>query len=107
VAGRQIYCSDPVCVTALFSEMLTCNEMMLKEMVGDILDLEQCFMFLKERRDLEELIMYSMVWYVVIALVIAKGLNHSAPSISGCFNMAAAAFSGMLITTYDNACYHE
>jgi hypothetical protein len=42
-----------------------------------------------------------------ISLVIAKGLNHSAPSISGCFNMAAAAFRGLLKTTYDNACYNE
>jgi hypothetical protein len=83
--------------------MLTYNETMLKEIVVYVLKLELYFNFSKERRDLEELIMPSMVWYVVISLMIAKGLNHSAPSISGCFNTAAAAFSGMLITTYDNA----
>jgi hypothetical protein len=80
---------------------------MLKEINGDVLKLEHYFMFLKELRNLEELIMSSMVWYVVISLMISKGLNHSAPSILGSFNMAAAAFSGMLITTYDNACYHK
>jgi hypothetical protein len=107
VAGRQIHCSDSIYVTSLLSDILTYNETILKEIIGDVLKLEHYFNFLKERRGLEELIMPSMVWYDFIELVIAKGLSHSGPSISVSFSMAAPAFSGTLITTYDNACYLE